>query len=120
MNTPALLTSVSIRPNRSTASLTTRSAIAGSVMSPSTASTVRANDVGFADGARVGDDAIAEIAEPFDKARANALGRAGDDCDFLFGAHDCSCSVGRRIPRIDELVGAPRLCADCHGLVISC
>ena len=39
MNTPALLTSVSTRPNFPTASPITRSATAGSVMSPATAST---------------------------------------------------------------------------------
>jgi hypothetical protein len=39
MNIPALFTSVSTRPNRRTASAMTRSATAGSAMSPATAST---------------------------------------------------------------------------------
>jgi hypothetical protein len=39
MKTPALLMSVSTRPNRSTATVTRRWAVAGSAMSPATAAT---------------------------------------------------------------------------------
>ena len=56
-NIPALLTSVSTRPNFSTAPPITRSATAGSAMSPATART-SPRGVGL-DGPGVGDDAVA-------------------------------------------------------------
>src|SRR5215470_5392996 len=56
------------------------------------------NEIGVTDRARIRDDPIVELAETFHQARADASGGAGDDCNFSFGAHDLSCSIGKASP----------------------
>src|SRR5580692_7524201 len=69
---PALLTRVSIRPNCATPAAITRSGVAGG-----------------GDGARGGDDGVAELAVGVDDAGAEALRGTGDDCDLLvLSVHD--------------------------------
>jgi len=48
----------------------------------------------FADEAGVSNDRVADLAKPFSQAGANAPGGTGNNCNFLFGGHDRSCSVG--------------------------
>src|SRR6202020_3203241 len=72
MYTPALLTRVSMRPNRPSAASMIRSAVAGSVMSPATASTS-----GSSEGAMV--RALATTAQP--RARYPATRPAPMPCE---------------------------------------
>ena len=80
MAAPALLTSVSMRPNRSSAASTTRPAVAGSVMSPATVSRS-----GSRDGLIV--RALATTAQsrlryPATRPAPMSPGGAGDDGDL--------------------------------------
>src|ERR1700751_5667605 len=79
MYTPALLTKVSMRPNRSSAASAIWSAVAGSVMSPATVSRASASD-GLVFPAVVHHPPAAS-AVPAHQARAHGPGASGDDGD---------------------------------------
>jgi len=59
-------------------------------------------DIGVArrlDGPRGRDHSVIAIAICLDEGRADTLRRAGDDCNFPFGAHDSPASPTERVER---------------------
>ena len=86
MKMPALLTSVSIRPNREIASLTTR--FGGRRIADVAADRHDVLIAGLLDRAGGRHDPIVAIPKRLDQAGADALRSAGDDGHFLLAAHD--------------------------------
>src|SRR6266545_4805381 len=96
MKIPALLIRVSTRPNRSIAASTTRSAVAGSPMSPRTASTLRSSSCATVGG---------------DECRADAPGGAGNDGDLV---PQCIHDVPPNGYRLDVRLTPRRSCPTYH------
>ena len=94
MKMPALLTSVSIRPNRATPSQSRARRSSGRRCRRPRPGCLVARGL---DRSRRCDDAVAAVAVGLDQGRANALRRTGDNSDFLFDAHgrspSCVCGV---------------------------